>query len=129
MRISDWSSDVCSSDLHTGGGEEDRAVDLRAAHPFDIVSEAVVLGKDISVAIGKEQVVQRTERPPDQPHIRFPYSVEGRAQLEIAPCGQAEARVELQRPVFDYPSPDLAQRQDAAVGRASGGDGGGSGGS
>src|SRR3546814_19082455 len=70
MRISDWSSDVCSSDLHTGGGEEDRAVDLRAAHPFDIVSEAVVLGKDIAVAIGKEQVEQRTERPPDQPHIR-----------------------------------------------------------
>src|SRR3546814_5225835 len=58
---------------HTGGGEEDRAVDLRAAHPFDIVSEAVVLGKDIAVAIGKEQVEQRTERPPDQPHIRFPY--------------------------------------------------------
>src|SRR3546814_14640371 len=95
MRISDWSSDVCSSDLHTGGGEEDRAVDLRAAHPFDIVSEAVVLGKDIAVAIGKEQVEQRTERPPDQPHIRFTYPVEGRDQIEIAPRGQAEARVEL----------------------------------
>src|SRR3546814_21192784 len=112
MRISDWSSDVCSSDLHTGGGEEDRAVDLRAAHPFDIVSEAVVLGKDIAVAIGKEQVEQRTERPPDQTHIRFPYPVEGLDQIEIAPRGQAEARVELKRPVVDDARLEFEQRQD-----------------
>src|SRR3546814_17335392 len=26
MRISDWSSDVCSSDLHAGGGARDAAV-------------------------------------------------------------------------------------------------------
>src|SRR3546814_2786058 len=32
MRISDWSSDVCSSDLWCGRGDRDRALDQRAVY-------------------------------------------------------------------------------------------------
>src|SRR3546814_4767184 len=37
MRIIDWSSDVCSSDLTAGGGLADRGYDIAdpAFHPFD----------------------------------------------------------------------------------------------
>src|SRR3546814_11438274 len=41
MRISDWSSDVCSSDL-VGGAEGDEGGDVEAAHPDDV--EAGLVG-------------------------------------------------------------------------------------
>src|SRR3546814_2966459 len=36
MRISDWSSDVCSSDLHIGIGQIQRAADVARPRPFDL---------------------------------------------------------------------------------------------
>src|SRR3546814_2185421 len=73
MRISDWSSDVCSSDLHRGdalvgvagdvaarrGGGPDQRQDLRAALAQDLqraLNCGVHAGEEIGRASGRERV-------------------------------------------------------------------------
>src|SRR3546814_5093792 len=55
MRISDWSSDVCSSDLlhlvlKLGGGVEWREIDDRGAY-----GERTIIGRDIMGYVGQKQ--------------------------------------------------------------------------
>src|SRR3546814_11476503 len=68
MRISDWSSDVCSSDLHfgVGGGEEVRQAfqdrDLRAeAVPDAAQLQADHAGTDDAQALGHLVDIQRAD--------------------------------------------------------------------
>src|SRR3546814_2098564 len=65
MRISDWSSDVCSSDLQAGGAEravEPRQVahleDLRDAAPFLADQPGARAGEQIGRASCRERVCQ-----------------------------------------------------------------------
>src|SRR3546814_4079422 len=70
MRISDWSSDVCSSDLHPhavvrGGGREHRPAALLAAFDFDthraqfpVIALRAILRVQIGRASCRERVCQ-----------------------------------------------------------------------
>src|SRR3546814_5212857 len=63
MRISDWSSDVCSSDLETvnfrcddiGGDAGDRS-DLRPCHAFEIEEQYLAVGRVEAVDDRQDQV-------------------------------------------------------------------------
>src|SRR3546814_17603536 len=64
MRISDWSSDVCSSDLHGVLGLDHLVID-RADQPhprkFRVVAEAeLVAGRQLDVRIDRVDLVART---------------------------------------------------------------------
>src|SRR3546814_14048865 len=58
MRISDWSSDVCSSDLDQGTGEQEAC---RQAAEHDVVEDGVVLerrgAEDLAAAPHRQPVV------------------------------------------------------------------------
>src|SRR3546814_17967886 len=77
MRISDWSSDVCSSDLDRAGlaGLEDRQVGERDPHPVR--------------QLGKRQpaIVQQVVEPDDDRHQAVP----SRPRRIAAPCANTRA--------------------------------------
>src|SRR3546814_14751585 len=77
MRISDWSSDVCSSDLDRAGlaGLEDRQVGERDPHPVR--------------QLGKRQpaIVQQVVEPDDDRHQTVP----SRSRRIAAPCANTRA--------------------------------------
>src|SRR3546814_15628602 len=98
MRISDWSSDVCSSDLLAGYAEgawwvQDAAAALPARLLGDVVGKAVVDlcaapgGKTAQLAAAGAEVIA-VERSPERPH-RLP---ENLPRLELgAAIGEAAA--------------------------------------
>src|SRR3546814_19416717 len=62
MRISDWSSDVCSSDLHQRAGVFEGLANALAAGHFTHAGVAGVVFENDDVA-GKERAVGATEIP------------------------------------------------------------------
>src|SRR3546814_2143061 len=71
MRISDWSSDVCSSDLRIGG-----AVDIAVADPFEMpqCGDACLAAHplDQRLAAARNDEVDRAIEPFEQQPHRFP---------------------------------------------------------
>src|SRR3546814_7972460 len=53
MRISDWSSDVCSSDLHE--------TDIHAWNPHDTL-DVQAIRRDIELEVSDDRLILRTER-------------------------------------------------------------------
>src|SRR3546814_5827213 len=109
MRISDWSSDVCSSDLAAGGGEREVAV------PGDLAAEAgaqvvvVVFRLVGELATGERRRHQPGHhRPEPERHFVVEAAVgvaEERSGIaEVHPpgvSGKAHATVEVDRAVVD----------------------------
>src|SRR3546814_1964365 len=57
MRISDWSSDVCSSDLHVGlAAAEVAALDGVVEEPVDGVAVGLVVLRRVDAALGRDRV-------------------------------------------------------------------------
>src|SRR3546814_2184872 len=71
MRISDWSSDVCSSDLVQGNAGQRQAVAFETAHQFG--DEVLRVGGGAAVSAGKDFSVvgQRAEQKVDSGRKRF----------------------------------------------------------
>src|SRR3546814_1573707 len=88
MRISDWSSDVCSSDLQAG---DRQGSDLRAGHD-QLQPEAVVELNDLVDVVG----IKFLERLIHQQKSRLWRRIPAAAQMiEIGRCGRhAEADIE-----------------------------------
>src|SRR3546814_14514924 len=111
MRISDWSSDVCSSDLRAGPPERTRVVRGQARIAPDLIEpghcqhaivawtdeERLLLGLSVlagllgrvplEVPVGRQQAATRSEGPPigrllgDRPHPRVYNPVPDRGPL------------------------------------------------
>src|SRR3546814_16042093 len=57
MRISDWSSDVCSSDLHVGlAAAEVAALDGVVEEPVDGVAVGLVVLRRVDASLGRDRV-------------------------------------------------------------------------
>src|SRR3546814_18536669 len=86
MRISDWSSDVCSSDLRVAGlargaegerlgGAEPRAVTIELAEDGTGLLDHLVAGRDgaarggVVASDGADEIIEPGHTPPDQARL------------------------------------------------------------
>src|SRR3546814_20496201 len=80
MRISDWSSDVCSSDL--GGGY----MDIHDPHRLALL--VISLGREAEIKADRKKADRQTAQPGDDPPGK---GQKARRIGEVAECGNGEA--------------------------------------
>src|SRR3546814_6167924 len=91
MRISDWSSDVCSSDLSTANGETYDMYAMTAAHPtLPIPSYARVT----RASSGKSVIVRINDRGPFHSSRIIDLSYAAAAKLGLIVPGRGQVVVE-----------------------------------
>src|SRR3546814_5064706 len=84
MRISDWSSDVCSSDLATASASSPMVIFLQYSLPKCIVSDTLAQFSCNSDPLGRAVIADFDSRPPLP---RFPRSEERRVGKEcVSTC-------------------------------------------
>src|SRR3546814_16148502 len=71
MRISDWSSDVCSSDLQRGGDDADPGDELADAGPR-LVGDAVEVARRARELVEHRRAVDEVARREDQRRVARP---------------------------------------------------------
>src|SRR3546814_8364616 len=87
MRISDWSSDVCSSDLHATHGQpaEGRLADLKLVHQGEHVAaepvNAVRRRRQAGQAMAAGVVAQHAERPDERRPLQLPHAKVGAERI------------------------------------------------
>src|SRR3546814_9838020 len=95
MRISDWSSDVCSSDLQRGGDDADPGDELADAGPR-LVGDAVEVARRARELVEHRRAVDEVARREDQRRVARPEE-DAPAAILGPPRGLAHRRSEERR--------------------------------
>src|SRR3546814_2668405 len=83
MRISDWSSDVCSSDLHIGVATcDDPDIAMKLQRPLAELAHLSQHGEATLCLCGRRQLAQRFQAEPHGQRIRIEAVVDQREPLQ-----------------------------------------------
>src|SRR3546814_8309268 len=103
MRISDWSSDVCSSDLSRVFGEADldAAVELAARYPGELLMEQLVKGGEYTIGVLDGRALASIHIVPAGEYYDYHAKYVAEDTQYVCPgldeAGEAEARDQAER--------------------------------